>query len=182
MVSAVSTFLAVLAFLSCTFIAITLLTFVAKKWLRLPCFGRLHKAASPFWLEFVMIVALVSTLGSLFYSEVAHFTPCVLCWYQRILMYPQPLLAYLALVRKERTFIKPYLVAMSLVGFAVALYHNAIQWLPTLFPLAPCDASGVSCAKIYPVAFGWVTIPMMSATAFALLLTILLVYGRPSKK
>ncbi|WP_082321816.1 disulfide bond formation protein B [Variovorax paradoxus] len=34
------------------------------------------------------LVAFASTLGSLFFSEVMKLEPCVLCWYQRIAMFP----------------------------------------------------------------------------------------------
>ena len=34
------------------------------------------------------LVVGTATLGSLFFSEVMQRTPCVLCWYQRIAMFP----------------------------------------------------------------------------------------------
>ncbi len=168
MITAVSHFLAILAFLCAIFVVLS----PSKQ------FRRLFPSI---WLEAVFVISLVATLGSLFYSEIGGLEPCVLCWYQRILMYPQPLLAYLAIVRREGKLIRPYLIALNVVGLGVALYHNGLQWLPRLFPPAPCDFKGVSCAKIYPVALSWVTIPMMSAVAFLTLL-VLLIYAKNSSR
>ena len=38
---------------------------------------------------FAFLIALVSMLGSLYFSEIARLEPCELCWFQRIFMYPQ---------------------------------------------------------------------------------------------
>jgi disulfide bond formation protein DsbB len=125
-------------------------------------------------LLFGFIVALVSMLGSLFYSEVARYTPCVLCWYQRILMYPQVLLLGIAYVRKESHIIL-YSLIMSALGASVALYHYLIQ-IGTIGEIMPCTSVGysVSCVEKFVMTFGYITIPMMSLSAFTLLLMLML--------
>lgn len=125
------------------------------------------------WLMF--IVALVATVGSLFFSEIAGWNPCRWCWYQRIFMYPQVVLLGLAILRKDRS-IAPYIVALSVIGLLFALWHYGEQAHAALFPQqrdpnVPCDASGVSCRSTPFFHFGYITIPMMAFTAFLLNIT-----------
>ena len=96
------------------------------------------------YLAFAWVVALVATLGSLYYSEVRLFLPCELCWYQRIFMYPQAVILGLALWRQDFG-VWPYSLALSLLGGSVSVLHLTQQWFPGLFPLAckppvPCSA------------------------------------------
>lgn len=121
------------------------------------------------YLEIGFIVALVATLGSLFYSEVMGYTPCKLCWYQRILMYPQTIMFGLALWKK-RTYLAIESVVLSLIGLIIASYHYLLQI--GLVTSSNCDAVGYSskCSEFFTLSYGYVTIPMMAATAFALLL------------
>ena len=115
------------------------------------------------------VVALAATLGSLFYSEIAGYTPCKLCWYQRILMYPQVLLLGLAYLKKDR-HITDYSMVLSFLGAGIALYHYLIQ-RGTIGEILPCSAVGysVSCAEKFVMTFGYITIPMMSLSAFLLI-------------
>jgi disulfide bond formation protein DsbB len=121
-------------------------------------------------LVLMFIVALVSTFGSLFLSEIAGWTPCSDCWYQRIFMYPQVLLLSIALWKKDRS-VAVYLLALSVIGAVIAAHHYSEQVEAALTPadpLKPCDLSGVSCAKTPFFRFGYITIPMMAFTAFVL--------------
>lgn len=120
----------------------------------------------------VFLISLFSTFGSLFFSEIAKFNPCVLCWYQRIFMYPQPILIYMAIMRNEKV-IKPYLLIMNIIGAGIAAYQYILQRFPNSF-LANCPASGgVSCVKGYTFYFGFISIPMMALTAFVLNIILL---------
>lgn len=112
------------------------------------------------------IVSLVATLGSLFLSEVAKFQPCILCWYQRIAMYPLPLLLYIAIIRGEKV-ITPYIISLSIAGAAIASYHYTIQHFPAL-EIAPCDANGISCTQ-GTMRYGFISIPYMALTAFLMI-------------
>ena len=115
---------------------------------------------------FAFVFSLIATLGSLFYSEILKFQPCILCWYQRIFMYPQPILLYLAIFRNERV-LKPYLLAMNVIGFVIASYHYLLQRFPYELP-GPCSAVGasVSCIKGYSFHYGYISIPLMAWTIF----------------
>jgi len=121
------------------------------------------------------VVALISMLGSLTYSDVLGFAPCKLCWYQRICMYPEVFLLGLALIRKEKAIL-PYAFLLAVIGEVIALYHYVIQLgvLP-----APCTVSGysVSCAKVFVLQFGYITIPLMAFTAFILIM-LLMILGK----
>jgi disulfide bond formation protein DsbB len=125
-------------------------------------------------LLFMFIVALTATSGSLFFSEIAGWTPCKLCWFQRILMYPQALLLLIAVWRRDMK-IAPYILALCLVGIVFSTGHYWEQVQAALHPvpagtsLKPCDASGVSCASTQiTFAYGYITIPMMALTAFVM--------------
>ena len=78
------------------------------------------------YLAFAWVVALVATLGSLYYSEVRLFLPCELCWYQRIFMYPQAVILGLALWRQDFG-VWPYSLALSLLGGSVSVLHLTQQ-------------------------------------------------------
>jgi disulfide bond formation protein DsbB len=113
-----------------------------------------------------LAVSLTSTLGSLYYSEVAGFVPCSLCWYQRIFMYPLVPLVALALLRRDPE-IWPYGITLSGVGLAIALYHITIQFQPAL-DVGACG-TGVPCTARYLAVFGFVSIPVMASGGFFLL-------------
>lgn len=111
-------------------------------------------------------VALASTLGSLYYSEVVGFVPCSLCWYQRILMYPLVPLVGLAVLRRDPD-IWPYGLTLSVIGLLIALYHISIQFQPAL-DVGACG-TGVPCTARYLAVFGFVSIPVMASGGFILL-------------
>lgn len=114
-----------------------------------------------------LIVVLVATIGSLFYSEIARYEPCKLCWFQRILMYPQAILLGLALFIRD-SGIAPYVLSLSVIGGAVAAYHYLLQ-IGLVAPTS-CQAVGyaVSCSQRFFMTFGYITIPLMAFTAFGL--------------
>lgn len=116
---------------------------------------------------FSFIVALTATLGSLFFSEIAKFEPCKLCWFQRILIYPQVILFGIAIYKKERVIVD-YALWLSVIGMAIAAYHYLLQI--GVAPELNCSVTGysASCSKRFIMSFGYVTIPMMAFTAFAM--------------
>ncbi len=115
------------------------------------------------------LVAFLSTIGSLFYSDIAQFQPCLLCWWQRIFLYPQAILLLIAFIKKDR-LVRLHSIALSGIGALISLYHMFLQLGVIGNDLIPCDASGVSCQHVYFIDFGYVTIPTMALTAFALIL------------
>lgn len=121
------------------------------------------------WIAF--IVSIVATFGSLYYSEILGYLPCKLCWYQRILMYPQALLFGIALLKKDKKYIG-YLAPLSLIGLIIAGFHYIAQLSPV--KLVSCGISGLtpSCSEYFSLMFGYITIPLMAFTAFLLLLML----------
>lgn len=119
---------------------------------------------------FGFIVALGGTAASLFYSEIAGYAPCSLCWISRIFLYPQVILLGMALWKKD-THIGDYSIALSLVGGLVAAYHSYIQYGGST--LIPCLVQGL-CSQRFVFEYGYITIPLMALTAFAFIIIIML--------
>ena len=117
-------------------------------------------------------VAAVCTLGSLYLSEVADLVPCRLCWYQRAAMYPQVLLFGLAALGRSRRL---GLLAAATVtaGGAVSTYHVLLERKPDLEADGMCDLYN-RCSTILLEHLGYVTIPTMALSGFALLLCLAL--------
>jgi len=118
------------------------------------------------------LVAAGATLGSLFYSEIAGFEPCKLCWFQRIFLFPQVIVLGLALLGKA-TDVKNIAIALSALGAAFAVYHNLL--LAGFVSGGWCSTAAVSCAQNFVFAFGYITIPVMSLTAFLLVGALMIV-------
>jgi len=119
-----------------------------------------------------VLVAAVATAGSLYYSEIADFTPCVLCWYQRICMYPLvPVLAVGALRRDSS--VRLYAAAFVVVGAPLALYHWLVERVPALSDSVACSASA-TCSAPYFEELGYVTLAFMALSAFLLIGALLL--------
>ncbi|MCL1631524.1 disulfide oxidoreductase [Sporolactobacillus sp. CPB3-1] len=129
--------------------------------------NQVGKIPNSYFLLFSWIVAIIATGGSLFFSEVMHWTPCTLCWYQRILMYPLVIILGLAYLRNDR-FIRIYVLSISVPGFVLACYHYALQMLPPFSAIAVCSPDN-SCSEKTFAIFGFITIPFLSGTAFLLI-------------
>jgi disulfide bond formation protein DsbB len=138
--------------------------------------ARLGGAVGPQALALATAVAAVATAGSLYFSEVAHFTPCRLCWYQRMCMYPLvPVLGLAAW--KRAVWIRPFAMGLAGIGALIASYHVLIEHFPTLETSA-CDPNN-PCTLIWIRRFGYLTIPTMALSAFALIITLLAVAREP---
>ncbi len=131
---------------------------------------KLTSRVSKHALAFAFVVALVSTIGSLYFSEIAHFEPCRLCWFQRIFMYPQAILLGLALFKKD-TKIFSYAVPLSIIGGAISIYNYFLQVSAAAGSAASsCSATGVSCASTPFFSYGYIIIPVMALTGFVLII------------
>ena len=122
-------------------------------------------------LYLAWLVALVSMGGSLYFSEIAMFEPCRLCWYQRICMYPLVLLLGIAAYRNDRGII-PYARALAGIGLLIALWHYMEQKVPFLHDIAPCTV-GVPCNTDYIDWLGFITIPFLALIGFTLISILL---------
>ena len=118
------------------------------------------------------LVALTAMLGSLYFSEIRHFVPCTLCWYQRILMYPMVVLLGVAAWNRDRGVVK-YALPLTVLGTLIAGYHVLDQKIPS-FGFAGACSTGVPCNVAYINYLGFVTIPVLSLTAFVLVTGLLL--------
>lgn len=117
------------------------------------------------------LVSLVATAGSLYLSEVLHYEPCRLCWFQRIFMYPQVIILGIAAYRNDRSAVI-YAIPLSAIGGSISLYHYAEQKIPALYRLLPCKV-GIPCNFDYLNWWGFVTIPFMALIAFILIIVCL---------
>jgi disulfide bond formation protein DsbB len=122
------------------------------------------------WAAFV--VSSIATGGSLFFSEIAGFIPCELCWYQRICMYPLSIITLLAAIRGEYRIAR-YLLPLPLVGACVSVYHLLIE-NGVVGQSTQCLVSAPGgCATKWIDKFGYITIPTLALTAFVLLIELL---------
>jgi disulfide bond formation protein DsbB len=138
-----------------------------------------------FWL-IAAIVALGSIGGSLFYSEVMRFTPCLLCLLERSLIYPLFPISLVALFyKKTDKYLRPIAFALGLVGGIISFYHSLLQTdfflLGDLMTLCGAN-SGTLCTERYFVAYDYVTIPVMALTSFLIIILAVLITSPPSKK
>jgi hypothetical protein len=138
---------------------------------------RLRAALAGQGLPLAWLVTLVATLGSLYLSEVAHFTPCRLCWYQRIAMYPLVVVLGIGWLRRDAGARLTGAVIAGL-GLAVNLWHLAVELWPSIEG-SGCDPNN-PCSLRWVEVWGFWTIPRMATVAFALVL-LALALDRPPK-
>ncbi len=117
------------------------------------------------------MVALVSTLGALFSSEIMGLEPCLLCWYQRIAMFPLALMLAIALLPFDARVVR-YALPLAIAGAGVAAYHCLLVWGVVPKDLVPCG-QGPSCAEVKLEVLGFITLPLLSLVAFSLIVILL---------
>ena len=126
------------------------------------------------------LLVSVSALGSLFFSYVMEFAPCVLCWYQRIFLFPLVLILAIGLFPFDKKVVK-YALPLAIAGWLTAVYHNLLYagFIPK--SIQPCS-QGVSCTEEYINLFGFLSIPVLSLLSFSTIVTLLIIlYRRTSK-
>jgi len=122
------------------------------------------------------ITAMISTLGSLFFSEIMGFVPCTLCWYQRIFMYPLVILFLISLYRLEKSILL-YTAPFIILGWIFALYHNLIQMHILPESASPC-VQGIPCSARYINWLGFITIPKLSFAGFSIIMILMYIFYR----
>lgn len=120
------------------------------------------------FLRIGFFFALIATLGSLYFSEIMHLPPCVLCWYQRIAIYPLVVLIPIGLWRKDKE-LPCYILGLTVPGFLISLYHNLLYWHILPESIAPC-VQGISCTTRFIEIFGFITIPLLALAAFSVII------------
>ena len=129
-----------------------------------------------FILFLTWFVASTSTLGSLFFSHVMEFAPCVLCWYQRIFLFPLVLILAAGLFPFDRRVVK-FALPLAIAGWLTALYHNLLYAGIIPESIQPCSR-GVSCTEEYIELFGLLSIPMLSFLSFSTVAALLIILKR----
>lgn len=122
---------------------------------------------------FSFLVATIATLGSLFFSDVMHFVPCSLCWYQRIFMYPLFFIFLINLLYPDNKLFK-YAFPLVTIGLVLSIYHNLLMFGIISEDLAPC-VQGVPCSTRYIDFFGFITIPFLSFISYSILFCLLII-------
>jgi len=139
-----------------------------------PAAARVVDAVGPSTRALAATVAVTATLGSLYYSEIADFVPCRLCWFQRICMYPLAVVLVVGLVLRD-TRARWYAAPFVVVGAPLALYH----WLMErgVFAESTACSATVPCAVPWFEELGYVTLAFMAMSGFLLIGTLLVVDG-----
>ncbi len=130
-------------------------------------------------LYLAFFTALTGMLGSLYFSEIQHLAPCILCWYQRIALYALVLILGIGIWDNDRN-VSRYALPFSVIGGLIGIYHNLLYYGVIPEQLAPCRL-GVSCTQATISWFGFITIPLLSLTAFIVITSCLIISKRTSK-
>lgn len=113
-----------------------------------------------------LLTAWVAMSGSLYFSEVLRWTPCLLCWYQRIIMYPLAAIIAIGILRRDAK-LHFYVLPFSIFGMGMSLYHYLLI-KTTIFPAPACNAN-IPCNVEYMNVFGFINIPFLALTAFTMI-------------
>ena len=134
--------------------------------------------AIPGWniLFLAWLLTIASTLTSIFFSAVMQLPPCVLCWYQRIFLFPLVFIFTTGLFFCDRSVVR-YAVPLAGAGWLVALYQNLLIYGMVPESIKPCT-QGVSCTDNYINILGFLTIPMLSFLAFTIILVFMYTFNR----
>lgn len=140
-----------------------------RLWIR-----KLIGVIGPNALYIAFIQGLVAFLGSMYYSNIAGYPPCTLCWYQRIAMFPLWVTLLIGILRRDQK-VYTYILIPAWIGWIISLYHNLLyyKWIPD--NLAPCSL-GVSCTTKYVEYMNFITIPFMAFTAFSVILIMMYIH------
>ena len=123
-------------------------------------------------LPLAWAIALVTTLGSLYYSKVQGYVPCELCWYQRICIYPWSVILGIAAWRRDAA-IKLYAVPVLCIGVVISAYHSWIQWFPPTSGTSFCTLDA-PCTTKFVNEFEFVTLLFMALSAAVFMIALLL--------
>ena len=118
------------------------------------------------------LIAAVSTLGSLFFSEVMELIPCVLCWYQRISLFPLAIILLIGLFPLDKKVVN-YALPLAIIGLIFTVYHCLLFFGVIPENLQPCS-QGVSCTDDNMELFGFLPIPLLGLIAFLMIIILLL--------
>lgn len=120
----------------------------------------------------VFAIATVGMFGSLYFSEILRFPPCLLCWWQRVLLYPLVAIYAVSILRKDRTAVY-YALPFVVIGLPMAFYQSLLQWGIVKEEVINCTlTSNVSCGTADFNILGFINIPFLSFLAFLIILIL----------
>lgn len=128
----------------------------------------------------ILLTALGGMLGSLYFSEILHFAPCDLCWWQRLFMYPIVAIAAVGILLKDKN-LPLYVLPLAVSGWLISIYHNLLYYNIIAEPIVPCR-SGVSCTQKLIQIFGFIDIPLASFITFTFILVCSIILLKLNKK
>lgn len=135
--------------------------------------AKIRTSGEAYGLVAIFILSTLAVLGTLYMQYGANLQPCLFCWYQRVFMYPIPIISLIAILKNQKlSDVADYILALSFFGGAVALYQHLLQVLPS-GSLIPCDATD-ECAIRSVFEFHFITLPWMALTVFGALFLIAL--------
>ena len=138
-----------------------------------------YKFVNSYIIILLFIFSLSATLGSLAFSNIIGFEPCELCWIQRIFLFPQVVLTSVALYMKDKNIIY-YILPLSILGAIVSFYQSLIHWGFNTSVFG-CTSTGGSCAKVYVLEYGYITIPFMALSVFIYLSVLSIIHYKSQK-
>lgn len=121
------------------------------------------------------LIALTGTLGSLYFSDIRGFVPCLLCWYQRLALYPLVVILPIGIIKKDSNAVV-YTLPLAIIGALIAFYQNLLVW--HIIPTGAWCGSLSSCANGYINWLGFITIPLLSLAAFVIIIALLVSVSR----
>lgn len=119
-------------------------------------------------LYIIWITALLGMVGSLYFQYVLHFTPCAMCWYQRIAIYPLVLIIPIGLLKNDK-LLPLYTLALGIAGLLLSFYHNLLYYKIIPESIAPC-VIGVPCTTRYIHLLGFLDIPQLSFISLVIII------------
>lgn len=131
-------------------------------------------------LQFALIQVTFATIGSLVFSEILKFPPCILCWYQRIFMYPLVIILAVGIWKKDKN-VHLYALPLSTAGLIISMYHNLLYYGLLPESASPCIL-GISCTTKFIEWFGFITIPFLSMIAFITTTLLILLHVKLNRR
>ncbi len=137
-------------------------------------------ARQTLYARLAFVLVFFSVVGSLYFSEVAGFPPCKLCWVQRLAVFPSLLILGVGLIRKD-SLLHTYVLPLAIPALLVSAYHNLLYYGVLAESKATCEA-GISCTTKYIEWFGFVTIPLLALVALGGLTTLMILFRQEGRK
>ena len=141
---------------------------------------KLFNTFNTYYLYIILFISFIATAGSLVMSNVLNLPPCDLCWYQRIFMYSIFAVTVIGAIIKDEKDTYKYIFGLSIPGLIIALYNYYIQLFPAS-AITECSLEN-PCSRVDFQLFGFLTIPLMSAIAFLIILVICIIQIRVKKR